>query len=638
MQETAALTNDESDTFSVTFDTYLNGQTRLYDEYTESEHDVRDYSIISIDDSRVEWTCDRTYNYNDNEGGWGDESGTIDFLVNASDGRYLENTYDGPASFLEYYTYDNIWFQIDPTLEVGSTVHILGYDYTVWGLTTVFTDLFTAVDVIEVRIRNAYKEIFDPEYDPGDSIIELTFDESYYYDPTSGYFVYNTWRAQCSTSIGNFEWTETGVVTASSYQLSINVEATMLRVILILVGIVAFVGLIFGARYGMQSKWRNHANQAIGIISGTVPAPKSKKRNEAPTLWNPLSLRYQELIENIPASTVSLAPGVFVITDPFNKMAVVDTTDRKSTNLVFPFKESNLALLYKLALGVIGTDSQDHHLCLNKLTGVQEHIETVAKPMSSDPHSISVFGSLDKVLDDRYEYIVELMAKRRVLDYSLGQAPLSPASHLLKLNHIIQFSPEKVLLVGDDDLLSISLAKYGIKVTVLEVDPYTCALISSISKEEDMGIVVHQVDLRAPLPMNMDETFDLFVADPDFTIEAFTLFLSRGLSLLREGGIGLINFENKSGQKFKAHHVIKQLNLDLVDQVQESWNYTIVTNQVAHRTGSGKYTSVTYTDVVQLGTAPYKSTMFKIRRTPDARIILPKNQGLRGPDYIIYDF
>ena len=75
-----------------------------------------------------------------------------------------------------------------------------------------------------------------------------------------------------------------------------------------------------------------------------------------------------------------------------------------------------------------------------------------------------------------------------------------------------------------------------------------------------------------------------------------------------------------------------------MDQVQETWNYTIVKNRVAHRTGSGKYTSVTYTEEVQLGTAPYKSTMFKIKRTKNARIVLPKNQGLRGPDYIIYDF
>lgn len=113
----------------------------------------------------AEWLVHRNHSYHDSEGSHTYEETTHHFFVSTTTGQYLNNTMDRPVSYSNYYTYDNIWFQIDPDMPVGSTVHILGFDYTVQGPTTMFLDLTTAVDVIAVSITNAYHRVYDVEYD-----------------------------------------------------------------------------------------------------------------------------------------------------------------------------------------------------------------------------------------------------------------------------------------------------------------------------------------------------------------------------------------------------------------------------------------------------------------------------------------
>jgi predicted methyltransferase len=213
---------------------------------------------------------------------------------------------------------------------------------------------------------------------------------------------------------------------------------------------------------------------------------------------------------------------------------------------------------------------------------------------------------------------------------------LTPRSHLQKLRHVLNQQPGTVLLVGDDDLLSISLARRGIQVTVLEIDPYTCALISQIAKEENLAISLHQVDLRASLPI-LQEEFDLFVADPDFAIEAFALFLSRGLSLLRIGGIGLINFQDTKAQRYKARYLLEKLNVDIIEESKEKWHYTIVVNETTSGY-YGKYAVVNYSQDVKLNIAPYSSVMYTIQRSELTDVVLQAHENLKGAEQIIYDF
>ncbi|MFW9851293.1 MAG: bis-aminopropyl spermidine synthase family protein [Candidatus Thorarchaeota archaeon] len=625
------------DNFTVQFSNSLTGRSGDYEDYSEEEYDTRVYNVTAVSEMRVDFEMSREYSYSDSEGGYYSESTSHTFAISPENRSYLDDTFDAPADYSSYYNFDTFWFRIDPSLSEGDTVHILGYDYTVNGLTTVFIDAVTAVDVIEVQSLNIVQTVDDPEYDP-DGTIQLYIDDTYYFDPNTGYFVMETWDVDVSTSVGSYSWYEVGVVLNSSYALQYNQLEIVVRWSFF-AALVMLVGLcVVCANRAVKASQRSEVDAAIKIMRGQKKPPIARGKRIAPNLWKPLELDYHSLIDDAPPSDlVTLQPGVFIVVDPGNKLAIVDTiTNPRFKNLLFDFDLSSLQLLYKLVLGTIAENTVAHQEVMTRIKDVKEYIHPVTAIAAPDPHSYNTFNRLESTQDPEYDEISYLMARRRVLDYSLGQAPLTPRSHIMKLNHILRHEPGNVLLVGDDDLLSISLARRGISVTVLEIDPYTCALLSTIAKEENLSIRIQQVDLRSSLPI-LQEEFDLFVADPDFAIEAFALFLSRGLSLLRIGGIGLINFQDTKSQRYKAKYLLEKLGVEILEESKEKWHYTIVVNEKASGY-YGKYTVVNYSLDVKLNVAPYSSVMYTIRKNELTDVVLEAHENLKGAEQIIYDF
>ncbi|MCK5152223.1 MAG: bis-aminopropyl spermidine synthase family protein, partial [Candidatus Thorarchaeota archaeon] len=477
------------DDFTIQFETSLTGETGAYDGYTEKELDVRRYGVTSVSSNRIEFGMSRIYTYSDADGGSYEETTDHYFSISPENRSYLDNTFDAPSDYTSYFTFDSCWFRIDPDVSEGSSVRILGNDYTVNGLTSVFLDPFSAVDVIEVQALDIIQLVDDEEYDPG-GLMQLTIDDTYYYDPTTGYFVMEVWDVEVSTTVGRFSWYEVGVFLHGSYALQTNYTETVLRWS-IFAGLLLVIGLcvVCGNR-AIEATYRSEVDNALRIMRGETKPPDVKGKKVGPSLWKPLDLDYTSLIDDVPLSDlVTLQPGVFIVVDPSNRLAVVDTlTKPRFKNLVFDFELSSLQLLYKLILGTIAENTVDHRDVITRIKDVKDYVHSVTAVAAPDPHSYDTFNRLESTQDPEYEEVSYLMARRRVLDYSLGQAPLTPRSHLQKLRHVLRHEPGTVLLVGDDDLLSISLARRGIKVTVLEIDPYSCALITKIAQEENLSI------------------------------------------------------------------------------------------------------------------------------------------------------
>lgn len=665
----AALTVNIDDTFTVTFEVHLTGSSGSYDDYTEYENETRVYDVLDISGDVVQYQMARYYYYSDSDGYRLTDTNLIYFQVDRQTGEYLNGTMDAPSSYTAYYTFDNIWFQIDPSVQPGDTIRILGFDYTVIGETDFFYDGLTAYDAIEVRATYSYN-INDPEYDPNGPM-DVTVTESYFYDPTTGYYLGSVYDADVDTSLGDFSWHEEGRVKSSSYSPHVDEEASTTRRITILF-IVALPFILCGVcKYRGARKIRKEVDHALALLSGQVPIPTGDKPGVTPTLWDPLTIPYQQLLEGADApNRVTLAPGVFLVIEIDDRLVIVNTQNReKPDNVVIRFREEDIKALYRLALGTLDRNSPEFDHCASIIPNFEKYIVPASEVGAVDEFAFTQFSSsLSKMfsrivtgtnasgmklakeilaaraLDSapQNEDLVEasrLLARRKVLDYSLGQAPLSSSSHLSKVNYVMQHAPGSVLLVGDDDLISVTLARRGIAVTLVEIDPYTCALVASIAQREGLNLRIFQADLRDPLPLEV-ETFDLFVADPDFTIEAFGLFLSRGISALHTGGIGLINFEAKGNQIKKARILLERLNVEVIEQPEDTWTYVILRNTVAvgrTRSTSGKYSHIRYEEVVGLFEAPYKSVMFVVRKNPETRVALSPEAQLEAPPSAIYD-
>jgi N4-bis(aminopropyl)spermidine synthase len=111
---------------------------------------------------------------------------------------------------------------------------------------------------------------------------------------------------------------------------------------------------------------------------------------------------------------------------------------------------------------------------------------------------------------------------------------------VLKMHDCGALDGRRVILLGDDDLVSVAIARFasltGIgpqALAVIDADPAVLSWIGEQTAGTDITLVEH--DLRAPLPAELADSFDVACTDPPYTVYGAGLFLSRAVRTLRPG-------------------------------------------------------------------------------------------------------
>src|SRR5215469_8811968 len=111
---------------------------------------------------------------------------------------------------------------------------------------------------------------------------------------------------------------------------------------------------------------------------------------------------------------------------------------------------------------------------------------------------------------------------------------------VLKLHECGALDGKRVILLGDDDLISVAIARFasltGVgpkEIAVVDADPAVLAWISEQVAGSQVALIEH--DLRAPLPAGLGGSFDVACTDPPYTVAGASLFLSRAVAALRQG-------------------------------------------------------------------------------------------------------
>lgn len=88
-----------------------------------------------------------------------------------------------------------------------------------------------------------------------------------------------------------------------------------------------------------------------------------------------------------------------------------------------------------------------------------------------------------------------------------------------------------ILVLGDDDFLSIGLASTGLprSITVLDVDPRVLESIGCVASENNLSIILENYDVRKELPWEHKGVFDVVFTDPPYTCGGAKLFLWRAV-------------------------------------------------------------------------------------------------------------
>jgi N4-bis(aminopropyl)spermidine synthase len=128
----------------------------------------------------------------------------------------------------------------------------------------------------------------------------------------------------------------------------------------------------------------------------------------------------------------------------------------------------------------------------------------------------------------------------------------------------------RVLLLGDDDLVSVALAalvrSHGsgttiASLTVLDLDDRVLAFVAEQLAGAPFPVTCVRHDLREPLEPALHGAFDTVVTDPPYTVAAARLFLSRAASALAgAGGDVLFSFgSRRPGASFDVQRSIAEL-------------------------------------------------------------------------------
>jgi predicted methyltransferase len=133
----------------------------------------------------------------------------------------------------------------------------------------------------------------------------------------------------------------------------------------------------------------------------------------------------------------------------------------------------------------------------------------------------------------------------------LDQTHCTPDTKLrrvLAMHEAGALAGQRVLLLGDDDLVSVALAAFAghagrpRRVTVVDCDP---DLLGYLRGELDaFGFAAELIDhdLRDPLPAALLGGFDVACTDPPYTVAGAELFLSRAVAGLAPGAGGHVFF------------------------------------------------------------------------------------------------
>ncbi len=101
---------------------------------------------------------------------------------------------------------------------------------------------------------------------------------------------------------------------------------------------------------------------------------------------------------------------------------------------------------------------------------------------------------------------------------------------------------KNIVLIGDDDLLSIALALTNLpkRIVVFDIDKRLGEFIEKVSRKYKLEIEFVEYDVANPLPKEFVKKFDVFSTEPLETDTGFKAFIARGASCIKAGGSGYI--------------------------------------------------------------------------------------------------
>lgn len=170
--------------------------------------------------------------------------------------------------------------------------------------------------------------------------------------------------------------------------------------------------------------------------------------------------------------------------------------------------------------------------------------EAIVDPACACCHGYGV--TIPAPLADLTSELDELIRQAPAADLTLDQSHCTAETkvrRVLLLLHYGLLPTTGLLVVGDDDLMGITVAMVGARLGqpltrrlgIVDVDTALLDFIQDRLGDLDTRAELVEQDLRDPLDPRLAGGFELAMTDPPYTVEGAELFLSRAVAGLRPG-------------------------------------------------------------------------------------------------------
>jgi predicted methyltransferase/DNA-directed RNA polymerase subunit RPC12/RpoP len=114
-------------------------------------------------------------------------------------------------------------------------------------------------------------------------------------------------------------------------------------------------------------------------------------------------------------------------------------------------------------------------------------------------------------------------------------------ARVLRLHQARALAGQRILLLGDDDLISVAIARFAAltgsaaairRLVVVDTDADILRWIDQHAAGTGAVVETVEHDLRQPLPPSLEGAFDVVLTDPPYTVAGAELFLSRAVTAL----------------------------------------------------------------------------------------------------------
>jgi predicted methyltransferase len=225
-------------------------------------------------------------------------------------------------------------------------------------------------------------------------------------------------------------------------------------------------------------------------------------------------------------------------------------------------------------------------------------------------------------------------------------------ARVLALHESGALAGTRILLLGDDDLVSVAVARFTDlheatspagqvrQLTVVDTDQDVLDCIAAQTADSGLDLRLVRHDLRQPLPADLVGAFDVACTDPPYTVAGAELFLSRAVAALAPGGGQHVFFSfgaRRPDDMLRTQQLIAGLGLVLRGLTPNFNEYVGAgvlagTSHLYHlRTAAGAGPLITGAYDGPLYTADHRAAVTRPYQCANCRAVHPVGPGARWP-------